>query len=371
MAEQGSAKRVQDLDPNMRLDQQFNVPIRWMSPEEAPIQLVGFPWFQQEGLYRRLPQSPTHLIPAAVDQLADCTSGGQIRFQTTSAKLFIKVELAGASDMYHMPATGQSGFDCYIGGPGEQKYISTTRFDHKQTSYSVQLFDLSQLDTQMRMITLNFPLYQGVQKIEIGIDPDADLAAPVSFSDDRRVIVYGTSITQGGCAARPGMSYTNILSRYINHEFINLGFSGNGRGEPELAHIISQIERPALLVLDYEANVGEPANLQQTLPEFIRIYRETHSDIPILVLSRILYAKDRFDAALTKLCDDRREIARHTVQVYQNAGDSNIEFYDGTDLLGDDYEECTVDGVHPTDLGFIRMANGLHPLLRRLLKQDQ
>src|SRR5690606_22957788 len=105
---------------------------------------------------------------------------------------------------------------------------------------------------EMRMITLNFPLYQGVQEIEIGLSPDAQLIAPTPYIDDRKVIVYGTSITQGGCAARPGMSYTNILSRMINYEFINLGFSGNGQGEPELSHIISQIERPALLVLDYE-----------------------------------------------------------------------------------------------------------------------
>ncbi|MFK7693524.1 SGNH/GDSL hydrolase family protein [Paenibacillus sp. HJGM_3] len=360
--------QVQQLDPNMRLEEKETDGIRWYSPKEAPFQLAGFPWLEQEGLYRRLPAKPSHPIRTPVDQLADCTSGGQVRFRTNSGKLFVKVVLTGSGSMYHMPATGQCGFDCYIGEIGAMKYVSTTRFDHTLTEYTAPLFDWPSLSGESRPITLNFPLYTGVKELYIGLMADASLEAPTSYASDKKIIVYGTSITQGGCANRPGMSYTNILSRRIPYEFINVGFSGNGLGEPELAHILSEIERPALLVLDYEANVGAAENLQRTLPEFIRIYRERHADVPILVCSRILYARDRFEPELAALCDIRRSIAQETVASLQEAGDRRIEFFDGGTLLGNDYDECTVDGVHPTDLGFQRMADGLEPAFRRMLE---
>jgi lysophospholipase L1-like esterase len=162
-----------------------------------------------------------------------------------------------------------------------------------------------------------------------------------------------------------------VLSRYINSEFINLGFSGNGMGEPELAHLIAQIEQPALLVLDFEANVGDPLVYQERLPEFIRIYREYHPEVPILVVSKIRYARERFHTSALQLADERRRIARDTVEAYRSAGDANIQFFDGSDLLGEDYEECTVDGVHPTDLGFIRMAYGLNPVLKKILQIEE
>lgn len=368
MSDQPKVKNVQELDPNMKLPELQTESIKWYSPLEAPFQIAGFAWFEQEGLYRRMPQSPSHRISDSVESLANCTAGGQVRFRTSSSKLFVKVVLAGKANMYHMPATGQCGFDCYIGEPGEQKYVSTTRYDHNQIEFSTPLFEWSNVSSEMKMITLNFPLYQGVKELQIGLAPDADVASPAPFADDRRVIVYGTSITQGGCASRPGMCYTNIMSRSIPHEFINVGFSGSGLGEPEVAHVLSQIERPALLVLDYEANVGQPEKLQQTLPEFIRIYRERHATLPILVVSKIRYATERFNPLIAQLSEERRQIASDTVAALANAGDMHITFFDGSTLLGDDYEECTVDGVHPTDLGFIRMAEGLAPTFQQLLK---
>jgi hypothetical protein len=368
VSDQPKGINVQELDPNMKPPEPQTESIKWYSPLEAPFRIAGFAWLEQEGLYRRMPQSPSHLLSHGVQSLANCTAGGQVKFRTSSPKLFVKVVLAGIANMYHMPATGQCGFDCYIGEPGEQKYISTTRYDPNQIEFSAPLFEWSNAGSEMRMITLNFPLYQGVKELQIGLTSDAEVAGPAPFADDRKVIVYGTSITQGGCASRPGMCFTNILSRSIPREFINVGFSGNGRGEPEVAHVLAQIERPALLVLDYEGNAGQPEQYQQTLPAFIRIYRERHATVPILVISKIRFAKERFDPVLAQLAEDRKQIARETVAAFADAGDQHIVFFDGSTLLGEDYEECTVDGGHPTDLGFVRMAEGLAPTFRQLLK---
>ncbi|MNI19594.1 hypothetical protein D3C73_730340 [compost metagenome] len=246
-------------------------------------------------------------------------------------------------------------------------YRATSRYGHTLTEYECTLFQDKEVneDRPIRNITLNFPLYQGVEEVWIGVDHGSQVTPPSAYENDKKIILYGTSITQGGCATRPGMAYPNIISRRINQEFINMGFSGSGRGEPELAHILAEIADPACLILDYEANCGSVESLQETLPEFIRIYRDQHPLVPILVVSQIVYAEEAFHNSLLRL--SRKQVQIDTVERYRQAGDNHIHFFDGSLLLGEHAHECTVDGVHPTDLGFLNMANGLTATIRSLL----
>lgn len=356
---------VEQLDPNMKLQGANDKEWQWISPQQSPVQISGLPWIAEEKIYRRLPQNPQWPLPPAVDSLSNCTAGAQIRFATNSRRLSIHVVLAAPASMYHMPATGQCGFDCYIGAPGAQRYFSTTRYDHRETEYEAVLFDSD--NTELKNITLNFPLYQGLKEVLIGIEPNAQLSAPPQYDAGGSVVVYGTSITQGGCASRPGMAFTNILSRRINREFINLGFSGNGKGEPELAHIINEISDVACYVLDYDANVASVEALQKSLPEFISILREYHPITPILVISRIPAANEFYDNAAPEKRLGKAKVQRDTVALLQSQGDANISFLAGEELMGDDYLESTVDGSHPTDLGFWLMANSLEPVLKKVL----
>jgi len=355
------------LDSNMTIQAIHDDSLSWLSPLEQPFHIAGFAWFALERQYRRLPVASAEDIPPAVNILADCTAGGQIRFRTDSSRLSIRVKLAASANMYHMPATGQCGFDCYLGEHRNQHYLSTTRFDHTQSAYEAQLFDWG--EKRDVHVTLNFPLYQGVEEVWIGVSSDAKVGAPETYASPQPIVIYGTSITQGGCASRPGMAYTNVLSRFLPYELINLGFSGSGRGEPEVARVIASIENPALYVLDYEANTGTVERMAETLPVFIEILRERHPVVPILVVSKIPYATERFYPNELKLRLERLNVQRSTVERLQSAGDVNVHFLDGGTLLGDSlYEECTVDGVHPTDLGFLRMAESLEPVIRGLLK---
>ena len=218
-----------------------------------------------------------------------------------------------------------------------------------------------------RHFTLNFPLYNGVDSVEIGVVAGATIAAPLPYKHDGRIVVYGTSITQGGCAARPGMAYPNILSRRLGREFINLGFSGNGRGEPELAKLINQIERKSLVVLDYEANAGE--SIRKTLRPFVDLLREHDKDLSILIISKIRYAGELHNPASLKSAKAREKFQADFVKTRRSAGDMNLHFLGGGTLLGDHADECTVDGVHPTDLGFMKMGDGIEPVIREILKK--
>jgi hypothetical protein len=368
MSEKNPETPIEQLDPNMRLREPGaggDAQLQWHSPADAPFRLSGFPWFAQDGKYRRLPVQPAMPIRVELDRLANCTAGGQIRFRTDSAKLSVKVRLRAAASMNHMPATGQCGFDCYIDIGGRQRYHNTTKYNHRLTEYECMLMDAHRCE--MRAITLYFPLYQGVEEVWIGLEPGAMVAKPSPYASDKPVIVYGTSITQGGCAARPGMAYTNILSRKIPLEFINLGFSGNGKGDPEIAQLISELPEPACLVLDYEGNCKEVELVERTMPEFIRIFRSRHANAPILVMTKIRYGRELLDESLIQDRLKKTEVQRAIVEECRRQGDRNVHFFDGSLLLGEDFEECTVDGGHPTDLGFWRMAEGLAPVLQQIL----
>lgn len=355
---------VQKLDKNMSISGTKD-DVKWLMPTGSPFKLSGFPWFSQERCYRRLPKNPKYRLSAEVDILANCTAGGQIRFRTNSSTLTVKVKLSGVANMVHMPATGQCGFDCYTGTSEKVYYCSTTKFDHTKTEYEYTFFKIK--DGAWRNVTINFPLYQGVYEVLIGIEKTAELETPLRYKSDKKILFYGTSITQGGCASRPGMAYTNIISRSLNMETVNLGFSGNGKGEPELARIIADIEKPACLVLDYEANCVSTELFNKTLPEFIEIYRQAHSAVPILVVSRPSYAMDRYDDAISKIRKERKVLQNSIVKKYREMGDSHIYFCDGETFFGDDFEEYTVDGIHPTDAGFLKIARGLEKPLSDIL----
>lgn len=334
--------------------------IQWHSPKDKPFRISGFPWFDKDKRYRRLPVQSEYSIPARVDELAENTSGGQISFRTNASVLKIRVRLADSANLGHMAASGQCGFDVYLGGPGHKIYYATAFPSLFEKSYERIIWDFTSSChplTELREVTMNFPLYQGVEEVLIGTDPSAVIEAPSPYTSDKKVIFYGTSITQGACASRPGMSYTNILSRRFQLEFINLGFSGSGKGESGVALTIREIERPACLVLDYEANVTYQ-EYKDTLIPFIETYREYHPHVPIIVMSRIPFVQDK---AIGEYEDykNRQEYSRSTAEKLKQQGDKNISFIDGSALLGTLWHECTVDGIHPNDLGFMEMANRL------------
>jgi hypothetical protein len=362
----GQVPTAQKLDPNMALQKADSDGIVWLDPREEPFELAGFEWIKEDTVYRRLPLNPSWEIRSAVDGLANHTAGGQIRFSSDSKRVFVKVELRERSGMYHMPATGQSGFDLYIFDGEEHKYWKTTRFPHDSIRYKAELYN--GIDAQSRVFTLNFPLYNGVNSVLIGLEEGSMLEEPPPFKRPGKIVVYGTSITQGGCVGRPGMAYTNILSRDLDMQFVNLGFSGNGRGEPALAHLINEIPETRMIVLDYEANAG--LSLKETLGPFVDVLRDKHPDIPILIVSKIRYAYNQEGSDSYKQWMELRDFQKDLVAKRKGAGDKQIYFLDGSIILGEDYDECTVDGVHPNDLGSFRIAEALEPVIEGILSEN-
>ena len=346
---------------------QLNIPsetqnVTWYDPRNSPMELAGFAWVDTDCTYRRLPKTSSSRIPEIVDDLANNTAGGQIRFQTDSGRVFIRAKLGDLDPYYHMTSTALSGFDVYVGEPGKQRFVSTLKFEVGSTDFDAQIFSG---EKKTRNFTINFPLYSDVKSLSVGLDTESNVAPPRPFAEEGVIVVYGTSITQGCCASRPGMAYTNILSRRLNSEFINLGFNGNGKGEPVLAKTINKIPKKRMVILDYEANANE--TLRETLNPFVDILREDDATLPILIVSKIRYAWETPGSNAFNDVVNRAEWQKSMVAARRSKGDQHIYFLNGGGLLGPYGNEATVDGAHPTDLGFNNIALGIEASIRKIL----
>ncbi|NLD88654.1 MAG: hypothetical protein GX633_10430 [Clostridiales bacterium] len=340
--------------------------MKWYSPRRPPFVLESFPFFDKEDVYRRLSLNPETPLPEAVERLCNDSAGGRIRFKADINSLTIKVKLLNESAWYHMPATGKNGVDCYISIDGPVRYCSTARIKPICDEYEAIMFSFKEKDTYN--IELNLPLTNGIYDIMIGVDDDAVLYPPLERRNKGRIVHYGTSIIHGLCVSRPGMALTNQLSRRLDAEIINLGFNGAGKCESSVAYQIRKIEDMSLLIIDTDANCLDGEWINEKYPRFIETVREKYPDLPILVVSVINFPKVFLFDETVERYKCKRETQIRIVNELNCKGDRNIYFLDGRTLLGDEgREECTVDGVHPTDLGNFRMAEVFEKKIREIL----
>lgn len=332
------------------------VDYQWHNATELPIEGRG--WSDTRHPYDRLPSKAEALVRRPVWDLSRHSSGLSVRFVTDATTVAVRWQLrTDRLDMPHMPATGVSGVDLYVKHDDRWNYLGTGR-PTQQKNESVLAKDLQPLRREFRIY---FPLYNGLEQLEIGVPKSAKFEPPTESPAARPLVFYGTSITQGGCASRPGMAYPAILSRSLNIPTINLGFSGNGKTEPELAHLLAELD-PAAYVLDSLANL-ETAQVGERLPSFIDVLRQRHPLTPIVLVESIPYPDRNLASKRHERFVGTNDTLRKIYSQRREQGDRRIYYVPSHSLLGLD-GEATVDGVHPTDLGFQRMAESLALHLR-------
>lgn len=335
-------------------------PLRWINFPNPAFEVNGLAWFSENtpDLFR-LPKRMMNLVRPPVWQLAKNPSGGRIRFRSDCSTLAIRLEYPELGRMNNMHTFGQSGVDLYSNG----SYIKTAI---PTDSTFVEFYYFRNITSRSREFTLYLPLYKGVRVVAIGMNNEASIAPPQPFILNKPVVYYGTSITQGGCASRPGMSYQAILSRHLNLNFVNLGFSGNGKGEPELAHALAEIDA-ACYVLDFAANNAYADSLKKVYGPFLDILRKKRPEVPIIAITPIFFTGEFAFSEDNQTINEMRNVIRNEVTKRIAAGDKILTYVEGTDLLGPDLVDGHVDGVHPNDLGFQAMADRLMPTLIRVL----
>ena len=337
--------------------------------KQAPFSLEGMAWFQENGgEFYRLPKTMTEAeINAGALSLAYHTSGVCVRFRSDSPALKLRATLSRGCDMNHMPRAGSMGFDCFRRTP-EDRDLLYNRTIQQSPGQTEVLANIGQNpDRLLCDWVINFPLYGSVESVEIGLKEGSVLLPPKPHKVPHPVLFYGSSITQGGCASRPGNTYTSMLCRKVDAEQINLGFSGCGKGEIAVAKAIANLKL-SVFVMDYDHNTPSPEHLQSTHEPFFRAIREAQPDLPVILMTMCDFRTFQLHTGKPD-APARREIIRRTWQNAVAAGDRNVYFIDGETLFGRKmHDACTVDGCHPNDLGFYRMYKHVLPVLKAALK---
>ena len=341
--------------------------ISWTDIRTLGVEGRGFE--KTKSYFDRLPASAEKLVRRPVWSLSQDSAGMSVRFVTAATTLHARWTLRRARlAMPHMPATGVSGVDLYVrDGKGRWRWLACG-FPTRTPTNSVRL--VTGIPAGRREYMLYLPLYNGVTSVELGV-PDGtpiEKAAARPASHARPILFYGTSITHGACASRPGMTHVAMLGRRYERSVINLGFSGNGRMEIELADLLSQLD-PAVYVLDCLPNMRAGEVTERVAP-FVRRLRKTRPKTPIVLVEDRSYA----DAFLVTSKRERNDSSRKALALQfgklQREGVSGLHYLPGADLLGDD-GEGTVDSSHPNDLGFLRQAAAFARVLGPLLEPSK
>jgi len=342
--------KIGDIDKNLKVETSLSeTNIHWMLPTESPLRIFGLHAYTEEFGFIRMPVEVGEGTNDGVKWLYRNTAGGRIRFKTDSKYIAVKVYVSGNAIMPHITAIGQSGFDLYITEDHKSRFVQSYRpaFKKEEIGYSYEAIVYT--SGEMKDYTLNMPLYSDVRKLFIGLSPDASAEACDEYAVTNPVLYYGSSITQGGCASRPGNSYQSIISRRFDCDYINLGFSGSARGEQIIAEYMASLH-PSVFVLDYDHNAPSPEHLEKTHEPLFKIFRAANPDTPVVMVSKPDFRNDEDSIR-------RRNAVRTTYENALAAGDRNVYYIDGETLFeGPFRDSCTVDGCHPNDLGFFRMA---------------
>ncbi|MDR3146426.1 MAG: SGNH/GDSL hydrolase family protein [Treponema sp.] len=330
----------------------------WLGVRRPPFRLYGFFDARNQPVFRRIPEEIARAVSPALISLHTNTAGGRLRFRTDSPYVAIRAEMPGACHMAHMPLTGSAGFDLYAYKKRHHRYAGTFTPPPDMTEGYEALINTG--PGAMRDYLINFPLYSDVTDLYIGLHRDYRVEEGAPYANDKPVVFYGSSITQGGCASRPGNSYQNFISRQLDMDYLNLGFSGNGKAEPAIATYMADLVMQAF-VCDYDHNAPTTDYLLATHKPLYETIRRRQPDLPYLILSRPDFDSNPEESR------KRREIIYATYRDAVEGGDDRVYFIDGERLFGThERGSCTVDGCHPNDLGFYRMAQVIAGVLARL-----
>ena len=325
-------------------------------------------------------ESPYHRLPAYLkdsimkdksrsalwDRARNC-AGMAIRFSSNSERIGIRYNLLWNFHMAHMADTGIKGTDLYImNDDGKWEYVNTNR-PYKKDSIQTKIY-ADGLPKEMREYMIYLPLYDGVNWMEIGVDSTATIQQPILNNPrkEKKIVFYGTSILQGGCATRTGMVATSMIQRDLNAECINLGFSGEGKMDNFMALAMAEIEGVSAFVLDPIPNCTKDMCEKLTYG-FVNTLRKHCPGVPIIMVEGPMYSYTKYDKFTKNYLAQKNEAWRKNYEKLKAENPNNLYYVTCEGLSGYD-NEGTVDGIHFTDLGFRAYADKLNEILKFIVE---
>lgn len=339
----------------------------WHNPlaESYPV-IQNQGWTNEIGkTYQRLPDRAENLVRKPVWGLSGNSAGLALHFNTNAEEIEIRYGVTGSHAMAHMPATGKSGVDLYAIDSDGKWRIATDKFTFGDTiTYAFSNLTQNTYHEDGFEYRLFLPLYNSVKWMEIGV-PDSAEFKFIPVLREKPIVVYGTSIAQGGCASRPGMGWTNIVSRKLDYPVVNLAFSGNGPLEKNLVDLIDELDA-SLYIFDCLPNMGSLSSeevIQRTVYGVTKL-REKH-DTPILLVDHIGYRNDELNKSAKETADRMNMASRRAFDSLFQAGVKNI-YHLHKDSIHFPDDGC-VDRIHPNDLGMQAYADAYEKIIRGIL----
>ncbi len=325
--------------------------------KNPPLKVYGVPFFEEKKVMERIPLELRNKL-TRLEYLGRRTPGSRVAFRTNSKNLIVKLEVeAFAGDI------GMSIFACHSAAlvVGDRRKGDFKGLVFPENLDKTQFEKAFTLDGAMNDVTVFLPRNDVITNVEIQVDDDAKVSEPTPYKYTKPVLFYGSSITEGGCCCNVVNAYATMLSNRLGFDFYNFGFSGSAMGELEMAEYINTIDK-SVFVYDYDHNAPTVEHLEETHEPFFKRIREKNPDMPIIMMTRpAAVYNDEFKA--------RRDVVRKTYENAVNSGDERVFFLDGEQFFGEtDRHACSIDTIHPNDLGFYRMSNVIEPTMKKALE---
>lgn len=322
---------------------------------DAPIKVFGVPFFEEKKKFERLPEYLREKLKN-LEFLGRRCPGARVGFRTDAEEFTVKLYLKTLS-----PDVAMSLYSCqsaYVMVGDRQNSEFTALIN--PPDYETKVFEKTvKKSSNMEEVTIWLVRNEEIENVEIIFPDDACVKEPTPYKYGK-ALYYGSSITEGGCCCNVINAYNAILSRWLDLDYYNFGFSGNARGELDMADYINTIDMD-LFILDYDYNAPSLEHFQNTHEAFFKRIRQAHPDMPVLMMTRPNF--DHCDNA-----KERRDVVENTYNNAIKAGDKNVYYIDGETLFGEnDRQLCTIDRIHPNDLGFYRMATAILPVMKKML----
>lgn len=318
--------------------------------------------------YARLPESAENNVRQPVWEHSKNSAGISVRFSSNSSKIKIRWTLNNNTNASNMTPIASKGLDLYAYVNNKWQFVGVAKPTGSRQNEADIIIGM---EAKSRDYMLNLPLYDGISSLEIGIDKGSTIAKPTQkiIDTNNPIVFYGTSITQGASASRPGLTYSALIQRHFNKEVINLGFSGNGRFEKEIAEYI-MTAKPSVIVLDCTPNSGSDI-IKENLPKTIDYIRSVNDTTPIILVESIMrdfafFKKD--DKTIFGTMSFINEQNKALKEIYESKVKThkNIAYLSNQNLVGQDHE-ATIDGTHFNDLGHYRAYELLRQEIEKII----
>lgn len=354
------------IDPNFAKTKITETDVVWRNATDRAFDLRGVFYDEEAGCYYRMKKEIADQVSTGVSVLSRCTVGGRIRFRTNSPYITARVKSVKLNMSWNYSLFARCGLCVYVNGVCDGFF----RADFKQWENAkddIMYYDGIYYTREKGVydVEIYMPNYsEKIYDVEIGLKDGCELYPANPYTYDKPVVFYGTSMTQGACVSRAGNDYISLLCRWCDTDFVNLGFSGNGKGEPIMADYLADLDA-SIFVLDYDGNVRTVEDLEKSHMPMYRKIRAKHPTTPIVLITMPALSSNTH-----MFVQEKRELIYNNYLTMKAEGDENVYFVDGKTLLGEeDVDACFTDLLHPNDLGYYRIGKSLQPLFSEILKK--